>query len=437
VEPCKPAGDLNVCDPGKFENAGTLEATANATFNGPITNNGTMIVDPNVYLDVTGTITGIGKFWIDSGSTLEFALCSKVAPCTTDSQMIYFEQDAGKLIIDDWEKFAGVITGTAIGAHLTPADLIDLTQLPFVAGSMSVSISYNAGINISTVTFSDGVSANNVTLHLSGNYTDSTWNFASVNGGAGTEVSDPPPNSTTVSGGAMGGTAAASAVTTDFTNADANANDTSLVLDASRNFTSQTIGSTSDGTVGALSADQTFTSSPTGSAGENATPMHGAGPHGFEPSFVAQIASGGTVGTPGDSFHFRDENSSSTGPGVIDVAELHASMSHHEDAATEGPQAISEGGETSGTPGESFHFKDEISSSKGSGLVDVAELSQTPASIVPHEIVAATHVPPAISDGAQAIELPSPEQHPDDHFNIVARHAPSALVTQMSHDLIA
>jgi hypothetical protein len=46
-------------------------------------------------------------------------------------------------------------------------------------------------------------------------------------------------------------------------------------------------------------------------------------------------------------------------------------------------------------------------------------------------------VPPAISDGAQAIELPSPEQHPDDHFNVVARHAPSALVTQMSHDLIA
>jgi Bacterial Ig-like domain len=429
------AGDLNVCDPGKFENDGTLEETTNAAFNGPITNSGTVIVDPDVYLDVTGTIIGVGKFWIDSGTTLEFAFGSKVAPGTTDSQMVYFDQDAGKLIIDDWEKFAGVITGTAIGAHLTPADLIDLTQLPFVAGSMSVSISYNAGFNISTVTFSDGVSANNVALHLSGNYTDSTWNFASVNGGAGTEVSDPPANSDIVTSDAMREIAAASAATIDF--ASANDTDTSLVPGVARNFTSQIVDSTGDGAASALSAGQTFTSSPTKSAGENATPMHGAGPHGFEPSFVAKIASGGTVGTPGDSFHFRDENSGSKGPGAIDVAEIHASMHHHDDAATDGPQATSDGGETSGPPGESFHFKDEISSSKGSGLVDFTEPCQTAASIVPHESVAATHVPPAISDGAQAIELPSPEQHPDDHFNIVARHAPSALVTQMSHDLIA
>ena len=95
------------------------------------------------------------------------------------------------MIIDDWGKFDGVITGTAIGTHLTSTDLIDVTQLPYIGGSMSVSVSYNSGTNISTTTFSDGISANNVTLHLSGNYAGTAWSFTSINGGAGTEIYDP------------------------------------------------------------------------------------------------------------------------------------------------------------------------------------------------------------------------------------------------------
>ncbi|WJR76000.1 VCBS domain-containing protein [Bradyrhizobium sp. NP1] len=214
-------GDINISDSGKLENDGTLEEAANATFTGPITNNGTIIVDPNVGLDVTGTITGSGKFWINSGATLEFALGSKVAPGTTDSQTIYFEQGAGKLVIDDWGKFAGVITGTDIGTHLTLTDLIDLTQLPYVGGSMSVSVAYNSGTNISTMTFSDGISANNVTLHLSGNYTGASWTFTSIDGGAGTEIRDPPADSGIMTssmvetGGATPGTPIATGTPTD------------------------------------------------------------------------------------------------------------------------------------------------------------------------------------------------------------------------------
>ena len=212
------AGDLNVSDSGKLENDGKLEEEVNATFIGPITNNGTIIADPNVYLHVTGTITGVGNVWIDSGSTIEFAPGSKLAPGTTDSQIVYFEQGAGKLIIDDWGKFAGVITGTDIGTHLTSAALIDLTQLPFVGGSMSASVLYNSGTNISTITFSDGNSANNVTLRFSGNYTGTTWTFTSVNGGAGTEIRDPPTDSgtVTVDSGATVEIAAASTQTIDF-----------------------------------------------------------------------------------------------------------------------------------------------------------------------------------------------------------------------------
>ncbi len=373
------AGDLDVSGSGQFDNDGTLQEAANAAFIGPISNDDTIIVDPNVYLTVTGPITGIGKFSIDSGSTLEFAPGSKVAPGATDSQIVYFEQGAGKLIIDDCGKFAGVITGTGIATHLTSADLIDLTQLPYVEGSMSASISYNWGTNISTITFGDGISSNNVTLHFSGNYADSAWSFASVNGGAGTEIVDPRTDSGTVTSGPPGEIAAASAAITDFANAGGI--NTSLTLGTSQNF-----------------------------------------------------------GTPGNSFHFKDEISGSKGSGIIDVAEpndIPASESHHDDAAgTHGLLAISERGETPGAPGDSFHFKDEISGSKGSRVTDVAELNGIPASMSHHEDAAGTHGPLAISEGAQALGLPSPEQYPDDEFHIVPHPAPSALVTHVPHDLI-
>jgi VCBS repeat-containing protein len=257
-------GDINVSQSGKLENDGTLEEAANATFIGPITNNGTIIVDPNVDMDVTGTIAGIGKFWIVSGATLEFALGSKIAPGTTDSQIISFEQGAGKLVIDDWGKFAGVITGTDIGTHLTSTDLIDLTRLLYVRGSMSISVSYDPGTNISTMTFSDGISANNETLHLSGNYTGTAWTFTSINGGAGTEVFDPPADSGTVTSRATGQMAAASVATTD---ANTGGTNTSLVPGNSQNFAGQIVGFTGDGTAGTLSGSQTFTRPPTKSEG--------------------------------------------------------------------------------------------------------------------------------------------------------------------------
>jgi hypothetical protein len=389
------AGDLDVSYSGKFENDGTLEETANATFIGPITNNGTIVVDPNVDQNVSGDITGIGQFWIDSGATLEFGPGSKVAPCTTDSQMIYFEQGAGKLIIDNWETFAGVITGTGIGTHLTSTDLIDLTQLPYMEGSMSVSVSYNSGTNISTMTFSDGISAKNVTLHLSGNYTGASWSFTSVNGGAGTEVSDPPTNSSTVTvdGGATGKMVAASAATIDFGNAPG--------------AETQFIGFT--------------TTSASGSSG-----------HDFAPSSAAQVVSEGTVGALRDSFHFNDEISGIKGSGITP-----ASMDPLEGAAgARGSLAMSHGVETPDMLGDSFHFHDEISRFKGADLLDAAKINQIPASIGNYVDGITTHLPPAISDGAQAFELVPLGQHPVDHLTIVPDHMLSALVAQVQHDLI-
>jgi Bacterial Ig-like domain/FecR protein len=305
------AGDLDVSGWGKFENDGTLQATANASFIGPITDNGTIIVDPNVHLDVTGPVTGSGKFWIDSEATLEFDFGSKVAPDTADCQTVCFEQGAGKLIIDDGGTFAGVITGADIGAHLTSTDVIDLMQLPYVKGSMSASVSYNSGTDISTITFSDGIRSNNETLHFSGNYSDSAWSFTGVNGGAGTEIADPPKNSGTV------------------------------------NPSTATSGPA--GEIAAAS-DAVKPGTPTPTPTPAPAPVQGAGVHDVEPSSVARVVFGAAVGTHGDAFHFKDEILGSKDSGVIGAAELNDLLAwtrHHEDAVgTHGSLAISEQAQT-------------------------------------------------------------------------------------------
>ncbi|SHK84814.1 FecR family protein [Bradyrhizobium lablabi] len=121
--------------------------------------------------------------------------------------------------------------------------------------------------------------------------------------------------------------------------------------------------------------------------------------------------------------------------GAAKPNDIPASTDPHEDAAvTHGLLAISKGAESPDTPGDSFHFKNDISSPKGSGLIGVAELGQIPASIVHHEDGAVTQLSPAISVGAPAIELPSPGQHPDHH--LVPDHAPRAFVAHLPHDLI-
>ena len=128
--------------------------------------------------------------------------------------------------------------------------------------------------------------------------------------------------------------------------------------------------------------------------------------HDFEPSFIAQVGFWGTV-VARDSFHFKDEISGSKSSGIIDVAEpndIPASECHHDDAAgTDGPLAISERGETPGALGDFFHFRGRDFGVQGSRVTDVAELNGIPASISHHEDAAGTYGPLAISEGAQAL----------------------------------
>jgi hypothetical protein len=313
------AGDLDVSRSGALENGRTSEETANATFIGPITNNGTIIVDPNAV----------------------------TAPMQTGSAF---------------------------------------DQKPMFASSDTMTIDHAAVMHGQTMESSESI------LRSGGD-----WKAA--------KNADP--------------------MNEDDTHAHKIDTGPNVALHSEVLKAPE-----SDGGKHSIAGD----------VGKHAAPMHGAGVHDFEPSPMAQAGSWGTVGTPGDSFHFKDEISGSKGSGTVNVAypnNILASESHHHDAAgTHGPLAISEGAETPGALGDSFHFKDEISGSKGPGITDVAELNGIPAWMSHHEDAAETHGALAISEGAQAIALPPPEQYPDDQFHIGPHHAPSALVTHVLHDLI-
>ncbi|MCK1475736.1 DUF4082 domain-containing protein [Bradyrhizobium sp. 197] len=102
--------------------------------------------------------------------------------------VVSFDTGIGTLVLDQSAKFHGLIAGSSPGAALSPANLIDLKDLPFTS-SMSATVHYDNSSNISVVDFSNG--AADVTLLFSG--MDSNWNFKS-DGQGGTIVSDPPTN---------------------------------------------------------------------------------------------------------------------------------------------------------------------------------------------------------------------------------------------------
>ena len=87
------------------------------------------------------------------------------------------------------------------------------------------------------------------------------------------------------------------------------------------------------------------------------------------------------------------------------------------------------GSEAAGTLGlgDSFHFKDKISGSELSDVVELADVGHTPASIGRHENAAGPHGPPAISDEVPTTELSLLEQD--------SAHMGSAVGTHL-HDLM-
>ncbi len=102
--------------------------------------------------------------------------------------------------------------------------------------------------NTTTVTFADRGSSAPVTILLSGNFTNSSFEFAN-DGAGGTLVDDPPANSgiVTIDSGTTLDIPAASTATVIFSNSNGNTGE--LVLNDSRDFTGQIVGFAGDGTI--------------------------------------------------------------------------------------------------------------------------------------------------------------------------------------------
>ena len=187
-----------------FTDSGTVLVDSGATLTlnsatitgGTVTDNGTIYAITTV--DISGNIIGTGA--IDISNLAQLEIGGSVASTNT----VFFQGSQGELILDHSKQFSGLITGSSVGTILTLDDEIDLRDLPFT-NNMSETTSYNSSLNISTVTFSDGVTANNIAIQLSGNYTNQGWKF--VNDGYGpipgtlVQLSPPPVFSDIIPGG--------------------------------------------------------------------------------------------------------------------------------------------------------------------------------------------------------------------------------------------
>ena len=185
-------GDSAINSDALSNNQLTVDATRTLTLNGVTITGGTVTDNGTIYaittVDISGNIIGTGA--IDISNLAQLEIGGSVASTNT----VLFQGSQGELILDHSSQFSGLITGSSVGTILTLDDEIDLRDLPFT-NLMSDTISYDSSLNISTVTFSDGVAANDIAIRLSGNYTNQGWKFVSDGFGPipGTLVQLSPP----------------------------------------------------------------------------------------------------------------------------------------------------------------------------------------------------------------------------------------------------
>jgi hypothetical protein len=153
----------------------TLQFNTSATLSGPIVNYGNVEIHSGVLEIAQGAaVTGTGNFIIDDAQVLAFDGAA--------SSNVTFAGLSGRLILNDPTHFTGTISG------LNGDDAIDLANIDPTANPHA-SVGYSGGI--STLTVTDSLGHNDI-LKLTGDYSASTWNFAS-DGHGGTVVVDPPP----------------------------------------------------------------------------------------------------------------------------------------------------------------------------------------------------------------------------------------------------
>ena len=168
-------------------NGGTLQITKGIYTNSnalseTITDNGSIIDKTTV--TITGAVSGTGSFTIANKAVLEFG-AGDTAPIT------FASGSSGTVKFD---KSLTQPTGTISG--LTAKDFIDLADLPFNKGQMTVVPSLTA-TGDTTLTVTNKSTGQSVSLNLVGNYLHSSWTLSKDSSGTGTLVVDPPaPTST-------------------------------------------------------------------------------------------------------------------------------------------------------------------------------------------------------------------------------------------------
>jgi hypothetical protein len=186
----------------------------------PLVNGGQFVVASNgTMIDITGTLSGLGSFTINSGATLQFSSglhtisgaladngtvevtngtlevagsCSGSGDLRIDAAAVLqldganalnvaFGGSTGELVLKDPAEFTGTISG------LTGTDRIDLANIDWATAQLS-NVSYSASTNITTLVITDGVHTD--TVRLMGDYTGSSWTFSS-DGSGGAVMVDP------------------------------------------------------------------------------------------------------------------------------------------------------------------------------------------------------------------------------------------------------
>jgi hypothetical protein len=158
-------------------NAGAIasEGTGGLTISSPIDNTGELLAYSSP-LTVEDAVTGAGTAEVENAGTL-------ILKGAFNEDVTFASGSTGTLELADSK---GYTTGAITGFSKTGTNALDLLDIPFVSGTTTATYSGTATSGVLTV--KDG--ANVATIHLTGNYTTSTFTVSASSAG-GTKVVDP------------------------------------------------------------------------------------------------------------------------------------------------------------------------------------------------------------------------------------------------------
>jgi hypothetical protein len=158
-------------------NAGAIasEGIGGLTIASPIDNTGELIAFSSP-LTVSGAVSGAGTAEVENAASL-------ILKGAFNENVTFATGSTGTLELGDSK---GYTTGAITGFSKTGANALDLLDIPFVSGTTTAT--YSGTTTSGVLTVKDG--ANVATIHLTGNYTTSTFTVSASSAG-GTKVVDP------------------------------------------------------------------------------------------------------------------------------------------------------------------------------------------------------------------------------------------------------